>query len=76
MFAFWGAGGHYGSLMLSYGPRFPKALRVASGESEFKSLLSMIAYNLFPVIYTTIGSWCAYAWYSNLDMQLRWLGQV
>ncbi|AZN35565.1 DUF6708 domain-containing protein [Iodobacter ciconiae] len=78
LFVFWGVGGHYGSLMLSYEPRFPKALRVASGESELKSLLSMIAYNLFPVIYTAIGGWCAYAWYKDLDMQLplRWLGWV
>lgn len=78
LFVFWGVGGHYGSLMLSYEPRFPKDLRVASGESELKSQLSWMAYNLIPVIYTTIGGWCAYAWYKNLDIQLplRWLGWV
>lgn len=78
LFVFWGVGGHYGSLMLSYEPRFPKDLRVASGESELKSLFSWGAYNIIPVIYTAIGGWCAYAWYKNMDMQLplRWLGWV
>jgi len=56
VFFIWGLG-HYASLLLSYEPRFPKAIRVASHESEARSLLALLGYNLLPPLYTAAGLW-------------------
>lgn len=67
-FVIWGSM-HYLSLLLCYEPRFPKAIRRACGESELRSLLAMIAYNLLPLLYSAAGLWLLYAWrYGNV----RW----
>ncbi|PTU63386.1 hypothetical protein DBB33_24450, partial [Chromobacterium haemolyticum] len=61
VFVIWGLG-HYASLLLSYEGRFPKAIRQASGESELRSWLELLAYNLLPLLYTAVGLWLYYAW--------------
>lgn len=75
MFVIWGMG-HYASLLLSYEPRFPHAIRQASGESELCSLLEWVGYNLLPPLYTAAGFWLFYAWQHGLDwrLPLTWLG--
>lgn len=60
-FVIWGAM-HYLSLLLCYEPRFPKAIRRACGESELRSLLAMIAYNLLPLLYSAAALWLLYVW--------------
>jgi hypothetical protein len=77
VFVIWGLG-HYASLLLCYEPRFPKAIRAASHESEARSLLALLAYNLLPPLYTAAGLWLYYAWQHDLDwrlplLQLGWL---
>ncbi|WP_189374502.1 DUF6708 domain-containing protein [Vogesella alkaliphila] len=77
VFVIWGLG-HYASLLLCYEPRFPKAIRVASHESEARSLLALLGYNLLPPLYTAAGLWLHYAWQHDLDwclplQQLGWL---
>ncbi|WP_080939860.1 DUF6708 domain-containing protein [Chromobacterium violaceum] len=69
MFVIWGLG-HYASLLLSYEARFPKAIREASGESELRSWLELVAYNLVPLLYTAAGLWLYYAWRHDLDWRL------
>ncbi|OQS36480.1 hypothetical protein B0T39_16790 [Chromobacterium haemolyticum] len=69
VFVIWGLG-HYASLLLSYEGRFPKAIRQASGESELRSWLELLAYNLLPLLYTTVGLWLYYAWRHGLDWRL------
>lgn len=77
VFVIWGLG-HYASLLLSYEPRFPKAIRAASHESEARSMLALLGYNLLPLLYTAAGLWLYYAWQHELDwrlplQQLGWL---
>jgi hypothetical protein len=77
VFVIWGLG-HYASLLLCYEPRFPKAIRAASHESEGRSLLALLGYNLLPPLYTAAGLWLYYAWQHGLDwrlplQQLGWL---
>ena len=72
VFFIWGLG-HYASLLLSYEPRFPKAIRVASHESEARSLLALLGYNLLPPLYTAAGLWLWFAWQHGLDWRLPWL---
>lgn len=77
VFVIWGLG-HYASLLLSYEPRFPKAIRAASHESEARSMLALLGYNLLPPLYTATGLWLYYAWQYELDwrlplQQLGWL---
>ena len=72
VFFIWGLG-HYASLLLSYEPRFPKAIRVASHESEARSLLALLGYNLLPPLYTAAGLWLWFAWQHDLDWRLPWL---
>ncbi|MCQ4145422.1 DUF6708 domain-containing protein [Vogesella sp. AC12] len=77
VFVIWGLG-HYVSLLLSYEPRFPKTIRVASHESEVRSLLALLGYNLLPPLYTVVGLWLYYAWQHGMDwrlplQQLGWL---
>ncbi len=72
VFFIWGLG-HYASLLLSYEPRFPKAIRVASHESEARSLLALLGYNLLPPLYTAAGLWLWFAWQHSLDWRLPWL---
>ena len=72
VFFIWGLG-HYASLLLSYEPRFPKAIRVASHESEARSLLALLGYNLLPPLYTAAGLWLWFAWQQDLDWRLPWL---
>ncbi|OQS36478.1 DUF6708 domain-containing protein [Chromobacterium haemolyticum] len=69
VFVIWGLG-HYASLLLSYEGRFPKAIRQASGESELRSWLELLAYNLLPLLYTAVGLWLYYAWRHGLDWRL------
>lgn len=69
VFVIWGLG-HYASLLLSYEGRFPKAIRQASGESELRSWLELLAYNLLPLLYTAAGLWLYYAWRHGLDWRL------
>ncbi|WP_081862749.1 DUF6708 domain-containing protein [Chromobacterium haemolyticum] len=69
VFVIWGMG-HYASLLLSYEGRFPKAIRQASGESELRSWLELLAYNLLPLLYTAAGLWLYYAWRHGLDWRL------
>lgn len=69
VFVIWGLG-HYASLLLSYEPRFPKAIRAASHESEARSLLALLGYNLLPPLYTAAGLWLYYAWQYGLDWRL------
>ena len=75
VFVIWGLG-HYASLLLSYEGRFPKAIRQASGESELRSWLELLAYNLLPLLYTAVGLWLYYAWRHGLDwrLPLQYLG--
>ncbi|EEG07476.1 DUF6708 domain-containing protein [Pseudogulbenkiania ferrooxidans] len=77
VFVIWGLG-HYASLLLCYEPRFPKAIRAASHDSEARSLLALLGYNLLPPLYTAAGLWLYYAWQHGLDwrlprQQLGWL---
>ncbi|WP_080939861.1 DUF6708 domain-containing protein [Chromobacterium violaceum] len=69
VFVIWGLG-HYASLLLSYEARFPKAIREVSGESELRSWLELVAYNLVPLLYTAVGLWLYYAWRRGLDWRL------
>ncbi|EEG07477.1 DUF6708 domain-containing protein [Pseudogulbenkiania ferrooxidans] len=69
VFVVWGLG-HYASLLLCYEPRFPKAIRAASHESEARSLLALLGYNLLPLLYTVAGLWLYYAWQHGLDWRL------
>ncbi|MDN0081749.1 hypothetical protein QU487_03095 [Crenobacter sp. SG2305] len=69
VFVIWGLG-HYASLLLCCEPRFPKAIRAASHESEARSLLALLGYNLLPPLYTAAGLWLYYAWQHDLDWRL------
>ncbi|MBK0417333.1 hypothetical protein JD974_23255 [Chromobacterium haemolyticum] len=75
VFVIWSLG-HYASLLLSYEGRFPKAIRQASGESELRSGVELLAYNLLPLLYTAVGLWLYYAWRHGLDwrLPLQYLG--